>query len=295
MKRYLLLSSLVLAAGCAADSVESPDSDQIYSFTADGRVVAGESPDKPIETRLLAELVLPNGNIMRFAEHPDGGLEVSEEGRLGTNAVGELAEFADASPYEMFVALAPKATIVPAVLAANQERVVAERARTNTFSSVPPGFRVDALPDFYAKDLSRAFNTCTDTTAWAQHVGASTIGDNCSAMAGLHVNWCDSNFTPDLASSCPDDPDHCTTYMESGYRKTRASVCGRAGSGTNKFEMGIKAHSLTSDWEIWINKTVNDGAYFYYWLTYESTKKDFWRGDTRTGTRKINRSWWVKQ
>jgi hypothetical protein len=293
MKRCFLLASLV-AAGCATESPESTEPAQTYSFTADGHVVAGESPDQPIVTHQLAELVLPNGNIMRFAEHPDGGLEVSEEGRPRTNAVSELAEFADASTYEMFVALAPKGTIVPAVLVANQARVVAERAGTNTFSSMPPGFRVDALPNFYDKELTRFFNTCTDTTAWAQHVGESSIGDNCSAMAGLDVNWCDSNFNPSFAGACVGHEEDCTTYMESGYRKTRASACGRAGTGINKFSMGIKGDN-SNNWEVWFTKDLFDGGYWYVTLSYESTKKDFWRGDTRSETRKINRSWWVKK
>ncbi|MEO8553616.1 MAG: hypothetical protein ABI678_26765, partial [Kofleriaceae bacterium] len=155
----------------------------------------GESPDHPIEKRLLAEVVLPNGNVMTFSEHLDGALEVSEQGQPRTNAIGELAEFSDATPYEMFVALAPKGASVPAQLSSDQARVVAERAHTGAVSSMPAGFRVDGLADFYANNLTRAFNTCTDTTAWAQHVGESTIGDNCSAVAGLDINWCDANYT----------------------------------------------------------------------------------------------------
>ncbi len=290
MKRYLFLLSLSPIIGCAADSAEPPSK---RSFAADGTLVDGPSPDQPIEKHLLAELVLPNGNVVTFSEHLDGGLEVSEQGLPRRNAIGELAEFADASPYEMFVALAPEEALVPTPLVVDQTRVVAERTRTHSKGSMPPGFRVDALPDFYAQDLTRAFNACTDTTAWSQHVGESTIGDNCSAMAGLDVNWCDSNFVPDNAAQCDDDPLSCTTYMESGYRKTRASACGRNGVGTNQFAMGIKNHS-SDNWSLWFDKDYFNGGYFYFWLSYDSTKKDFWRADIRDGSRNINRSWWVK-
>lgn len=293
MKTGMMMSCLVAfgIGGCAVDAGEEPAP---RALGPDGVAVEGEVDATPVATRVLAALTLPNGNTVTFSQFPDGGIDVLEMGKARTNAVSELAELADASPYELFTALAPDAMATPVELVADQVAVTARRARTGEPTSMPQGFRVAALDGFYARDLNRAFNACTATSDWEDHVGASPIGANCvPASNQIPINECFAYVAPLLAACVGTS---CTDYALTGFHKTRSSMCAHNGDGTTRFQMGVRSHQQNAPWSIWFTHDMGDGAYAYHWYSNADVEKDFWRGDVRldNGVRVVNRSWWVK-
>jgi hypothetical protein len=292
MKRSILFTSLVVITGCAADPADPTE----YSVTANGEVVEGPSSEQPaVVTRTVAEVVLPNGNTVTFARHQDGGMEVIESGNRRTNAIGELPELVEASPYEIFAAIAPTGMQVPPELVTHQAGMIALRAAQGLQSTMPAGFRVDKLAGFYARDLSRAFNTCTAVGDWEDSVGTAPVAANCVAASGqIPINECRSNWLPPRLTDCAGTS--CTSFATAGYHQTRSSVCGRDGTGSGEFRMGIK-DDAAAGYENWFVHSLGDGAYYYHWYSHASVQKDFWRMDIRTtatGDRRINRSWWAR-
>lgn len=293
MKLQVLFSCLILGLGassCAVTEPADPNEPSPAAVDAGGAIV-----DEPVETRLvdarvLAELELANGNTVTFFQHADGGMVVREHGEPRTNAIGTIPELEHASPYEIFLAIAPPGAQPPPELVADQAAVVARRGETGETSTMPEGFRVDAIPGFLARSLERAFNSCTDVTAWQDSVGSSPIGSNCPDSGTFAYKQCTSNWTPPHVNSCGGTA--CTEYFLSGYRQTRSSVCARSGDGYIRFLMGIRNHG--GSFASWFDHTLYTGGYYYYWYSHGSQEKDFWRLIYRTGVRNANKSWWLK-
>lgn len=287
MQLRFIASSLLLSLSLAACAQPA---DPTRAIDADGAVV--DAPvDSPASTvRVLSELTLPNGNLVTFARHADGGMEVREQGAPRTNAVGMVPQLASASPYEIFLAIAPRGLAVPPELIADQALIVAGRARRGEVSSMPDGFRVDANPAFYATHLERAFNACTDVAAWEDTTGS--IGANCPSSGVFAFNQCVSNYLPPDLSSCAGTS--CTEFFTAGYHQSRATVCARTGDGSVEFTMGIRDHG--GSFSTWFDHMLGTGSYYVYFYSHATQEKDFWRiiAHTGAGTRRVNKSWWLK-
>jgi hypothetical protein len=290
MKLRNLSWCLVLCAGVASCAVTEPAEPPPVEVSPDGTITTAPTEPRPVEARVLAELALPNRNTVTFFQLADGGLVVREHGEPRTNAIGTIPELADASPYELFLAVAPAGTQPPAELVADQAAVVARRARDSAAGAMPDGFRVDALPGFYAASPARAFNSCTDVSAWEDSEGSAPVGANCPSSGTFAYVQCTANWSPPHVDSC--DGTSCTEYFLSGYHKTRSSVCARAGDGYIRFLMGIRDHG--GSFSGWFDHTLSTGGYYYYWYSHSSQEKDFWRLIYRTGARTANKSWWLK-
>lgn len=264
---------IIAAAGC--DPVE--DSAPVV----DDEIVA--------ESELLVELELPNGNTLRFFAIPGGGVAAEEEGHALTNSLASLPELMDASPYEVFRAVAPRDRVAPIELIEDHQETLAERALTDV-TGVSEDFHVDELPGFYEFPEARYFSNCTDVSAWQDYGEETEIGANCPGAAGTSYYQCTSNWSP--PTGC--NGNTCTEYFTS-KKKMRASACGRTGDAYVKFMMAGK---LPADpgYTLLFERTLSaDGAYYNFWYSY-SVARHFYRliyrwGD---GTRNINKSLWFK-
>lgn len=290
MRLRIILSCLTLGLVTTGCAVTEPGNPAPPLVDPDGAITDEIREERLVDARVLGELALPNGNAITFFQHADGGMVVREHGQPNTNAIGTIPQLAEASPYEIFQAVAPPGAQVPPELVADQALVVARRQQLGEQSPVPEGFRVDALPEFYATGLARAFNSCTDVSAWQNSVGNSPIGSNCPASGTFAYRQCLSNWTPPHVDSCAGT--NCTEYFLSGYRQSRSSVCARAGTGYVRFQMGIRNHG--GSFSHWFDHSLYTGGYYYYWYSHSTQQKDFWRIIYRTGSRTANKSWWLK-
>ncbi len=283
---FLCLGVGLAATGCAAMDPEEEE----LQVGPDGELTTDGDEPRDVTERVITELTLPNGSTVTFFQLGDGGIVVREHGQPSANAIGELPELAEASPYEVFMAIAPPGTLAPAELVADQAQVVAQRKAEQQATTVPEGFRVDDIPGFLAPHQQRAFNSCTDVNGWEDHVGGSPIGSNCPGGAGFAFYQCTSNWNPPHVDNCAGVA--CTEYFLQGYRRARSSVCSRSGDGYIRFLMGIRNHG--GAFATWFDHNLYTGGFYYYWYSHSSQEKDFWRLIYRTGTRRANKSLWLK-
>ena len=291
MQLRSVLSTVVLAAATAGCAADPPDAAP-RTVTADGEVIDGAgAPAEPAPARVIRALTLPNGNVVTFSQHADGGMEVLERGAANTNAVGSVPQLAAASPYEIFTAIAPRDAAVPPELVADQAAIVAGRVLRGETSTAPAGFRVDDNPRFYARNPARAFNACTDVAGWEST--GDTLGANCPTSGTFAYNQCVASYLPPELESCAGTS--CTEYFVSGYHQTRASVCARTGDGVANFAMGLRDHG-PGNYTSWFDHPMTTGAYYIHWYSHATQAKDFWRlvYHTGAGTRRLNKSWWLK-
>ncbi|MBZ5711640.1 hypothetical protein [Nannocystis pusilla] len=243
------------------------------------------------ESELLVELDLPNGNVLRFFAVPGGGVVAEEEGHALTNSLASLPELMDASPYEVFRAVAPRDRAAPAELLEDYEETLAERASTGA-AGTPEDFHVDQLAGFYEFPQARKFSDCTDVSAWQDYGEETEIGANCPGSAGTSYYQCLSNWSPPLSSNCGGFA--CTEFF-TNQKKFRASACARTGDTYVTFMMAGKLPA-DPDYTLLFNRTLADaGTYYNYWYSY-GTARHFYRLIYRwgTGTRNINKSLWFK-
>jgi hypothetical protein len=289
MKRQELAATLAIAAllagACAGEGVEVDVGDEIDEA---GEVDASDLPPA-VESKIVAEVELANGNEVTFFAFADGSIAVQERGLPSTNAIGTLPELHGASALEIFTAVAADGAEPPAALVADHQRVVARRQAADQKSPMPAGFRVARLEGFLARDPHRAFNNCTANADWMGHVGSSPIGSNCPGAAGKDWYACWTGFALPDVSECAGVA--CTKYFTSGYNQLRASTCARAGTGHVRFVMGIKDDAAAA-WSTWFDHTLNTGSYYYHWYS-SGTDKDFWHILYRTGNRLVNWSLWL--
>ena len=279
----MILMATLAWTGCAAD-----ESELDYLPDSAGEVDIDNLPPA-VATEVVAEVEMSNGNLVTFFSFPDGSVAVQEMGHPSTNALGTLPELHGASPLEVFQSIVPSVVDAPEILIRDQEQVDRRRAASGISSSVPAGFHVDELPGFLDTSRDKAFNTCTNSTDWINHVGSSPIGSNCPGSSGKdwYACWANVNIAQD--SECVGSS--CTRYFTAGYNQMRASTSARSGSGYVRFVMGLKNDNAGS-WSSWFDHTLYAGYYYYYWYS-SGTEKDFWQILYRTGNKKVNWSLWV--
>ncbi|AUX20514.1 uncharacterized protein SOCEGT47_009860 [Sorangium cellulosum] len=141
----LLAPSLIVASfslgGCAApheDGVAAEESEADLSAPTGRALPDGE---------LVTTLPLPDGAEVRLYAHDDGSFSVTEEGDAAHRAVMQRPEFAEATVFDLFHALATPEQEVPRGLAAYHEAMLAEATRTPTIDSSqrPRGWLLEAL------------------------------------------------------------------------------------------------------------------------------------------------------
>lgn len=265
--QYLTLMSLLVFGSAIACAVESDSPDSKF--------------EHPEDAVLLRSFILPNGNELHFYEFDASSVGVLEVGRPATNAVGKVPALEHATPYELFLAVAPEGEEAPSSLVAAHDMVLAEEGPRETIR-----IRLDELEGFFDSDQQKWFNDCTDTGAWRNHSGSSPIGANCPGNVGMAFYECETNFLPPvLASSYPE-------YWTGGYRQMRASVCARSGPGYVRFSLSNRVHN-SDNWSTLLDRTPSTGGYYYWWYN-GMTRRDYQRRIYRSeaAQKRANKSWW---
>ena len=289
MKRYeALAATLATAAALFACACADEQIDAGEEIDEAGEVDIADLPPA-VDSKVVAEIELANGNAVTFFALADGSIAVQERGSPSTNAIGTLPELHGASPLEIFTAVAPEGDEPPAALRADHQRVVARRAATGQGSPMREGFRVASIQGFLSRAPLRAFNDCTNNAEWQAHVGNSPIGSNCPGAAGKDWYACWTGWSLPDVSECAGVA--CTRYFTSGYNQLRASTCAKAGSGHVRFVMGIKDDGAAA-WTTWFDHVLHTGYYYYHWYS-SNNEKDFWHILYRTGDKKVNWSLWL--
>jgi len=141
-----LLAPTLLVASVALGGCATPDDD---GFAAeDNRADLSAQADlAPPDGELVAALPLPDGAAVRFYAHDDGSFSVSEVGDAKHRPVMQRPEFAEATAFDLFHALAAPEQEVPRSLVAYHEAMLAEATRTPTIDSTlqPQGWLLNEL------------------------------------------------------------------------------------------------------------------------------------------------------
>ena len=213
--RSLFASSLFLVSilGACAD-LEGPQ-DPVEPAGIEARV---EQPLANVigpGSTIVAELASPGGSVVAFVRDPAGDIITLEHGLAGSHPVSHIAELADATPLELFHAIAPDRDAPPEITAQHDRMIAAGHV-----SAVPAGFDVAEVPHF--TDRSRFYSSCTDTAAWRAADNGKPGGANCKTGATCLTNRATNMMGCEPGGGC---------YLTNWHDRSRWSTC-NLGTGT---------------------------------------------------------------
>lgn len=260
IKRTLLLVAVATTTNTlACSAVEDPD---------DGIIEERNAVEHPLEevlgadSTILAELQSPGGSTLAFVLEPSGTIGVLEHGLDGSIPVGSVEELLDATPLEVFLAVAPADEEPPLELVADHELL---RSLVAGESSVPEGFHVSELPGFAVGDQAfRSYSSCTDISGWQDATNGKPVGPNCKAGG-----TCITNVTANFMGCLPGGGCYPTGWNQ----RMRWSTCNR---GTGTYRAGLNTFPGDGSYLGLVDlETSAAGAYYLYWR-YVPGNDDKW-------------------
>lgn len=235
-----LLMMSVLGACAEQEAVTPPDEPD----AGDPRVeqplahVIGEG------SVIIAEVTTPGRSTIAFVRDPEGNIAMLEHGLAGSRPMSHVPELVDATPLELFQAIAP-ARVAPDELVEQHAKLLA----AGHVSSVPAGFTLDTS-DFNA----RAYSSCTDVNAWRAATNGAPVGPNCKA-GGVCLTYVAGNFFGcQPGGGC---------YPQGYHDRSRWSTCNL---GTGTYTALLSSYPGNGTYVSLVDvDTSAAGAYYYYW------------------------------
>lgn len=188
----LLVSSLLVASfalgGCvASDEDGAPAEEKAANLAAPTDVAA-------LDDELMAVLALPDKAEVRFYAHDDGSVSVVEVGDASHNTVLQRPEFAEATAFDVFHALAAPEQKIPAALASYHHAMLAEATRAPTIDSagLPQGWLLHSLRAAPPTQNLTACDTSIDTFVCEDGGASYPSGPGCFASYGGTLAWYDN-------------------------------------------------------------------------------------------------------
>lgn len=181
-----LLVASALLGGCVASSEAG---DVAADLSAPSEVAS-------IEDELAAVLPLPDGAEVRFYAHEDGSFSVVEVGDAKHRTVMKRPEFAEATAFDLFHALAAPEREVPRSLVTNHEVMRAEATRAPSIDSSlrPQGWllaSLQAAPE--TQSLLSACDESIDTFVCDEAGSSYPDGPGCFASSTGVLAWYDNS------------------------------------------------------------------------------------------------------
>jgi hypothetical protein len=236
MARSLILV-LPLLGACAEESTTTP--------VAEPTPARVEQPLANVigpGSEIIAEVESPGHSAVAFVRDPQGAIAVLESGLDGSHPISVLPELENATPLEVFHAIAPERE-APAELVAQHAELVA----AGHVSSMPEGFTV-------AVRNTRAYSSCTDINAWKNADNGAPVGPNCKA-GGTCLTYVVNNFFGcQPGGGC---------YPTGWHDRTRWSTCNL---GTGEYNALLSSYPGDGTYVSLVDvDTHTAGAYYYYW------------------------------
>lgn len=249
MTRRIILSlaSTVLAVslGCEAQDVSD---EELETRNAVEHPLSEVVSDDVI---ILAEVQSPGGSTLAFVLEPSGDVGVLEHGLDGSVPVANLTELEEATPLEVFLAVAPEGEEPPEELFEAHEVQLAARGGE---SAVPEGFRVADRMGELGEDQFRWYSSCTNISAWQNASNGKPVGPNCKAGG-----TCLTNVTSNFLGCLPGGGCYPTGWNE----RMRWSTCNR---GTGTYTARLVSFPGDGSYHTLVDvDTSSAGAYYYYW------------------------------
>lgn len=203
---------------------------------------------------IIAELEAPGRSTVAFVRDPDGAIAVLEHGLDGSRPVSAVPELVDASPLEVFHAIAPDRAAPDELVAQHAELVAAGYA-----SRVPV--------DFALHLNTRAYSSCTDINSWKAATNGAPVGPNCKAGATCLTNVVGNFFGCQPGGGC---------YPTGWHDRTRWSTCNL---GTGEYRALLSAYPGNGTYVSLVDlDTYTAGAYYYYWRSVPANNDNWSMG-----------------
>jgi hypothetical protein len=195
---------------------------------------------------IVAEVVGPGRSVVAFVRDPEGKIGMLEHGLEGSRPVNQVPELADATPLELFEALAP-GRAAPAELVDAHARLVA----AGHVSTMPAGFALD-VSSFH----TRAYSSCTNINAWKDADNGDPVGPNCKAGGECLTNRVLNFFGCQPGGGC---------FPQGWHDRSRWSTCNL---GTGEYLALLSSYPGDGTFLDLVNvDTSAAGAYYHFWRT----------------------------
>ncbi len=175
--RLAAIGVLLAIAGTASDSWGQVLTEELMPIERTAGVVVDPG------TRSIARLRLANGNVVDFVDLLDGHVGVGEKAKRGQRlASAYLASAWDATPLEIFLAVAPRGSAVPQALGTDHQDFTARSGR----SAVPRDLTAHLTQQ--GNGVSDLVCSTQDTFYWAWLDAFEGIADHVLAAEGHQLS-----------------------------------------------------------------------------------------------------------
>ncbi|MBK7534800.1 MAG: hypothetical protein IPI49_05345 [Myxococcales bacterium] len=243
------LLSIALAIGLAAvTGCAEEDAPQEEAGTPAGAQVEHDLTDViGPGSAILSQVQTPGGSVVAFVRQPDGTVAMLEHGLDGSRPIANVAELAEATPYEVFRTIAPGRQVPLEVTMAHTAAIAAGYQ-----SKVPAGFSAADLPRAGAG--YRAYSSCTDVNGWRDGVNGAPVGPNCKGIGQCLTNYAPGFFGCNPGGGC---------FPTGWHSRSRWSTC-NLGTGTYRAILNTFPGDGTYVGLVDVD-TSTAGAYYFYW------------------------------